>query len=578
MAKYCVKCGKTLPDGMEICPDCNAAAAQEREAALFTHMTPDAEVWKTAEPVKQKPRRARKALRNVWIYVAGLLLVAAAVILILFGQPAARVARALRSGDIDRALQIYWSTPRLYESEERSQKIDDAIMEAAQKLCDQYADHTMDADTAAGKLAQLGTFGDASAAMLAETYAEFRSFSGSQSHMEEGDKLYDSGDFLAAREEYLLVLDSDADFDAAQARAEECLTRFGERTASDAEALMKENDYPGALALLKAGNDTLSKTYGTFSEAIDSLLPECYDRYADYLLAEAKDLAALEDYEAAASKLRDAQADFPTEREALTEALAVYEDDARAKRLKNAGERADTAYAAGSFAEAFTILETLKAGPDEDADGAQALIEALEERFAKDNCAEAKNAFGGERENLEEAIGILDWGLELRDLPAIREYRDVLTEYLPLKLAEAELAGKEGIIFRNTGDFEALDGKTYSEGWLWGEDGAEITFLPDGAYDLLQCTFVTRRDDEEAAKGSFEIWCDGEKAFTSEELVHPDDTDGQPVSLEIIGCRELRFVFLCDYEVSTAENGFCYHGVCDPVLTKNIEFVSEGEK
>ena len=122
MAKYCVKCGKTLPDGVEVCPDCNAAAAQEREAALFTHMTSDAEVWKTAEPVK--PKRSRKLFRNAWIYLAGALLVAAAVILILMGQPASRVVRALRGGDIDRALSIYWSTPRLYESEERSEKID----------------------------------------------------------------------------------------------------------------------------------------------------------------------------------------------------------------------------------------------------------------------------------------------------------------------------------------------------------------------------------------------------------------------------------------------------------------------
>ena len=60
MAKYCVKCGKALPDGVEICPECNAAAAQEKEAALFTHMTPDAEVWKTAEPVKER-RKAKKS-------------------------------------------------------------------------------------------------------------------------------------------------------------------------------------------------------------------------------------------------------------------------------------------------------------------------------------------------------------------------------------------------------------------------------------------------------------------------------------------------------------------------------------
>ena len=176
MAKYCVKCGKTLPDGVEVCPDCNAAAAQEREAALFTHMTSDAEVWKAAEPVKQKPKRNGKLFRNAWIYLAGALLVAAAVILILVGQPASRVARALRAGEIDRALSIYWSTPRLYESAERSQKVDKAIMDAAETICTQYANHELDADTAASRLAQLGTFGDASAEMLADTYAEFRSF------------------------------------------------------------------------------------------------------------------------------------------------------------------------------------------------------------------------------------------------------------------------------------------------------------------------------------------------------------------------------------------------------------------
>ena len=45
--------------------------------------------------------------------------------------------------------------------------------------------------------------------------------------------------------------------------------------------------------------------------------------------------------------------------------------------------------------------------------------------------------------------------------------------------------------------------------------------------------------------------------------------------MELGGCRELRFVFLCDYEVSTAENGFCYHGVCNPILTKNLDIVLE---
>ena len=89
---------------------------------------------------------------------------------------------------------------------------------------------------------------------------------------------------------------------------------------------------------------------------------------------------------------------------------------------------------------------------------------------------------------------------------------------------------------------------------------------------MLDCT-----DDEEEAAGQFEVWCDGEKVFTSEELVHPQ-VDGQTIVVEIGGCKELKIVFLCDYEVSTAENGFCYHGLCNPALTKNMDNDIRGEE
>ncbi len=573
MAKYCVKCGKVLPDGVEICPNCDAAAAQEREAALFTHMTPDAEVWKTAEPVKQrklKKKKTRSARRTAGFYIAACVLVAAAAILIIFGQPASRVARALRSGDIDHALQIYWGTPRLYESEQRSEKVDSAIMAAAQTICAQYADHKLDADTAATKLAQLGTFGDASAEMLADTYAEFRSFSSSQSHMEAAGKLFEKGDYLEARAEYLMVLNTDADYEAAQEKAADCLIRYGERIGAEAEALMEEGDFPGAIAMLKQGNDMLSNRYGTFSETIDGLLPQCYDRYEEYLLTGAQNLAALEDYEAAAAMIRTALGDFPTEREALTAALAQHEESARAKRLKNAGVRADEDYTAGNYAAAFAALEAFRQQPDEDAEGAQALIDAMERRFAADQCEKAKNVFAATRENLAQAIAVLDAALEIRPLEAIETYRSRLEEYLPLNLVEAEYAEKDGTVFRNTGDFVGLNGRTYTNGWIWGEDGASMSFALKGAYDLLECKFVTRRDDEEETEGQFEVWCDGEKVFTSEKLVHPQK-DGQSVSVEVSGCEELKIVFLCDYEVSTTENGYCYHGICNPSLTKTIE-------
>lgn len=571
MAKYCVKCGKALPEGVEVCPDCNAAAAQEKEAALFTHMTPDAEVWKTAEPVKQrkKNKKSRAAKRTAFFYAAAAVLVVAAVVLIIFGQPASRISRALGRGEIDRALQIYRNTPSLSESGKRNETVDKAIMAAAQKICADYADHTLDADTAASRLAQLGSFGESAAEMLADTYAEFRAFSGSQTHMEAAEKLYAAGDYLEARKEYLLVLQSDASHDAAKEKAADCLVRYGEQVSREAEALMEENDYRGALEKLSDGNATLQNRYSTFSEDIDALIPQCYDRYEAYLLAAAESLAGLEDYEAAASMIRGALPDFPAEREALTAALAAYDADATAKRLRNAGTRSEEAYAAGNWAEAFETLEDFAAQPGEDAEGAQKLIEALEQRFAEDRCAEAKEAFGGERDNIEKAVAVLDEAFEIRPLDAFTDYRAHLETYLPLNLAEAEFAAREGVVFRNSGEFVGLNGKTYTEGWIWGENEAELTFALDGAFDLLECKFVTRRDDEVEAQGQFEVWCDGEKAFTSELIVHPQ-VDGQSVSVDISGCKELKLVFLCDYEVSTTENGYCYHGICNPQVTKDL--------
>ena len=571
MAKYCVKCGKALPEGVEVCPDCNAAAAQEKEAALFTHMTPDAEVWKTAEPVKQrqKKNKTRAAKRTLFFYVSAAVLVIAAVVLIIFGQPASRISRALGRGEIDRALQIYRNTPSLSESGKRNETVDKAIMAAAQKICADYADHTLDADTAASKLAQLGSFGEASAEMLADTYAEFRSFSGSQTHMEAAERLYAAGDYLEARKEYLLVLQSDASHAAAKERAADCLVRYGEKVSREAEALMEENDYRGALEKLTDGNAVLQNRYSTFSEDIDALIPQCYDRYEAYLLAAAESLAGLEDYEAAANMIRGALPDFPAEREILTAALAQYESDAAAKRLRNAGVRADESYAAGNYAEAFEMLETFARQPEEDAEGAQKLIEALEKRFAEDKCAEAKEAFGGERDNIEKAVTVLTDAYAIRPLEDFTDYREHLEAYLPLNLSEAEFTDKEGVIFRNDGEFSALNGKTYTEGWIWGENEATLTFALDGAFDLLECKFVTRRDDEVEAQGQFEVWCDGEKAFTSELIVHPQ-VDGQSVSVDISGCRELKLVFLCDYEVVTTENGYCYHGICNPRVTKDL--------
>ena len=568
MAKYCVKCGRQLPKGTEVCPDC-AAGMGESGAALFTTMTAQTEVWKDSEPVKQKKRRASKLLGNRQLLVLCaavlLVLIAVATLLLLF-RPSARVARAIRSGDYQRAYELYWSSASI--AGERVPNIDKALLAAADELCARFADHEIDADTAASQLSLLGGFGDGAAEMLEDTYALFRSYNSSHEHMGVAEELFAREEFLAAREEFLLVGADDADYDAAQARAVECLSRYGEAVAAQARAQMDENEFPAALETLKQGNSALF-ALESFSPAIDDGLTECTERYVRYTLDQAAELAEQEAYDKAVTVINGCIETLGNHPASLDEARENYLRLFSDKQVADAGDRAEALFAQGDYAGAFAQLEEVRARDEANVPGADALIQALETRFAKEICDAAKETFSGEREKLPDAVALLDDALEIRALEPIRAYRADLAQYLPLSLVTAEYAGREGTVYRSDGIFEGLDGTSFKEGWLWGENGAEISFQLDGAYDVLECDFSTRRKDNANANGNFELWCDGEKVYTADKLYHFQQ-ESRHITVDVSGCRELKLVFYCDYTVSTAENGYCYHGICNPVLTKDL--------
>ena len=571
MTKYCAKCGKALPEGVEICPDCGPDA-REGEAALFTRMTAETEVWKTAEPAKQRKAKIKIRKPHIGGHTLAMggcaaVVVIAAVLLILLSQPAGRVTRAIRRGDYEKAYTIFWKS-RSLASGERNEKVDSALMDAARDLCTRYAEHEIDADSAASQLSLLGGFGEGAAAMLEETYAEFRSFNGSQERMLAADAFFDAGEFLEARKEYLNVLDTDADYAAAQERAAECLVRYGEQVGAEADALMEKDDYPGALAVLDQGNDTLYR-YDTFSEVIDDKVLECRDRYETFVLGEAEALAEKADYDGALAYIEARVPDFPSQPDSFTAALGQYAELATEKHVADAGARADELYAAGEYAAAFAELDDVRAAAAENEPGADALIAALEQRFAEETCAAAEETYAGERKNLPDAIAILDDALEARELESVRAYREDLAQYLPLKLVEAEFFAKTGTVFRSDTEFESLDGTKFGGGWIWGEDGAEISFALDGAYDEFYCAFAVRRDDNANANGRFEVWCDGRQVLKSDKLFHWQ-TDPMYFQVDVSGCQELKLVFISDYKVSTAEDGYCYHGLCDAQITKNL--------
>lgn len=570
MAKYCVKCGKTLPDGVEICSECNARAGQADDAALFTRMTAETEVWKESTDQTKKRRRAkiiRSNRQRILLYAGAVLLVAFTVFIIVFTLPSSGVVRALNGGEYDKALSLYME--KLSDEPGRSERIDKAILKAAERTITAFAADELSVDEAEKAFAALLGFGGDVEELLDGSLAEFGTYKESRSRIDEADKLFAKGEFLQAYDSYVLVLESDSRYAYAQERAAECFEQYAQSVLSLAGEAVLSDDFTTAITLLREGNGRLAE-YGTFSESIDTKLLDYCALYESYILTEAKNLAELEDYSAAVELILSCTRDFGYETDALLSALESYRNQAGDKQIADAIAKAEELYSAADYAGAFDAMDKIAAGDSERAEAVNAAVTDMENRFAAEMLAEAEEIFAGKRDNAEKAVEVLTEALAVRELDALKTYRDELQLLIPASLVDFIYESKEGDVYRSSSDFEGLDGETYTDGWIWGEDGAYMTFDLGGNYDLLEGAFITRNNDGRSVSGCFEIWCDGEKVFTSQRLYHWE-TEAVQVSVDISGCRELKLVFVNDYEVSTANDGYCYHGFCSPTLIKAFD-------
>ena len=566
MAKYCDKCGKALPEGVEICPDCNKEAA-ETEAALFTRITAETEVWKDEKAKPERPKRTRSEKEKIGAVLAAVLVLAFLVFSIAFTRPAPRVARAVRQGDYDRAVEIYWNSEKLTTGE-RVPSIDKAMLKEAEELCAQFAAQQIEADAAATGLSKLGTLGDGAEELLSDYYADFRALCSSRDRMADAEKLYRNGEYLNARAEYLQVVPEDCLYAEAQEKAEQCLTSYADQVLEKVDALLANDDYPAAFAELKTGNLTLEE-YGTFSPAIDAKQEKCMADYEQYLLAGAKNLSELGDNAAAAELLRAGIEEYEMTSDAMQKAMDTYLKLSRSDVIKAARARAEEQYEAGEYADAFAELDALLDTLDGDTADIAAEIEDLEAQFAADRIMTAEKIFGGDRETLAEALALLDEATEIRPLEDITVYREEIGQYLPLNLESADTLEKEGTVFRSSAVFESVDGTNYDQGWIWGENGSAVSFQLDGAYDEFVADFCVRRADNKNANSYFELYCDGVQVYKSATLYHWQKNVIN-VAVDISGCDVLKIVFTNDYQVSTAEDGYCYHGLCTPLVQKTM--------
>lgn len=566
MAKYCVKCGKALPEGVEICPDCNAVGQNEADAALFTMLTSNAEIWRESNEEEERKRQRAESIRKnknkIIISCIAVVLVLAIAFMVLFFLPVSRVVRHLDNGEYGEALALY--SEKLAESEPSS-RTQEKLLDAANTVVLRLAAREISDTEAEAAMESLRAFGSFTESLFADTEKELGKLYSSTENMARAGEAFAAGDWLAACDSYLLVAENDALHAEAQTKAEECLGKYADDILAEARGLIEEGEYTAAIECMKAGDGVLGD-YGTFSAEIDQKILDCYDLYEEYILTTAEALAKTDDFVSARETVRVCVEDFGYSTEALEAALVEYSALADKQLVEVTVSAAEQLYGAGSYAEVFASLEGIIEGlGEEDEAAVEEAIAAFEKRFAEDMCAKADTDYGGDRSVLPDVIAELEAALDIRDLDAIDEKIDELKELLPFDLVIDAYSEKVGEVNRNSTNFKAMDGKVYNQ-WMWGRDEAYIIYELDAEYDVFEAAFAVRGEAEDDKSAYFEIWFDGEKAYTSETLDSDDEVPVISVSVDVTGVKELKIVFYCDYEASPSENGYSYHGICKPIV------------
>ncbi len=567
MAKYCSKCGRALPEGVEICSICHGTKSSESDAALFTSMTAETEVWKEV-PAPGKGAAAKRRYLNkekMILYIAAVLLTVITAFVVMRTMPSSVVKRAVSEGDYNKAFSVY-SEKLLGKNGAVDKELAVMLHEKAQLLCEDFRAGEIDEQQAEDTFRQLYSFGLGIDELDAE-YAAFGKLKGTQSKLEEAEALLNFGSYLEACDLFLSIPDGDSEYAEAQLRASESLDMYAAGVQATASELMSEHSYAEAISLLKNGNEQLKK-YETFSSGIDAKLENCCDEYESCALEQARSLADVEDYAAAADVIVRCLMDTGREPESLISALGEYSRLASEKSSRECINKAEELYAAGSTAEAFTELETALAHTGDVETVIQALA-ALEIRFVDDTIKRADEALADDRENIDAAAEIVRQAREIRGLDGFEEYLEKLDSYRPYDLVQVEYTLRDGDIYRISENFDSIDGISYSGGWIWGGEGAYISFALGGAYDVFEGSLAVRRADNTDVEGWFEVFCDGESKYVSPVKDHTEASSS--FSVDIRGCDEFRLVFHSDYETSTADNGYCYHGICAPRLLKNMK-------
>ncbi|MCC8048856.1 MAG: NPCBM/NEW2 domain-containing protein [Oscillospiraceae bacterium] len=547
MAKFCEKCGQPLAEDENVCPACGAEAAPAESAAAFTTISAETEDWREKrEPTidKKKLERTFKMNRRTIIMCAVMVLLAALIVGInLYNQPISQIGRALGRGEYSTALEL-WSEN--LSEKETSKRLAKYLSAAADDVYTAYTARELTHDEATEALDALVTMGldkDKLAAvteLMDEMYA-------SQSAMDNGRECYANGNYLEAADSYLLVIEADPDYADSRTLAEESLQQYGLTVVTSAQTLMELENFVQAIEALHAADSVLLE-YDTFCPELDDLLAECGGYYEQFVLSEAEEMAAQDDYAGAVEAIELCAENLGELSETLSGFLDSYKMLYDNQVIAAARVELAEPYAAGDYAAAFEIMETAAESVYSEETAAAAVL-ALEQQFTADVTASALAAFDGDLDNVETALQIVTDAVAVRSTAGLESYKEYYESLMPVSVLSLAYTSREGTVFRST------------DGWLWGGNEDSIVFSIDGEYNYFEGVFGVNSTDYDDAEGWFEIYRDDELVYTSDTLYA--DSNPTAFRVDITDFDELKVVFHCNYEVSTIDGGYCYHCISD---------------
>lgn len=218
---FCTKCGIQINDDDRFCGNCGAMI---KRTQISLHMQKTQNQNRQNMQNKQNKQQAISAGAVAGIIVAmmlGLIFVSAGVIgtVAWYNCPVRRIDRAIKKNDVETVAEIYGDLKR--ESEES--RVRQEMTDLAEELKDGYLSGDMEYDEVMDTydlLAEEILAGDSG---FRKIMKQVEAVEDSRKAFAEADELYDEGDYIGAREKYMLVIeDDDLNYDDACNAIEEC--------------------------------------------------------------------------------------------------------------------------------------------------------------------------------------------------------------------------------------------------------------------------------------------------------------------------------------------------------------------